>query len=233
MIFVAEPDLSGRLRRLRTTVLRLTQEEMAKRLGVKRSAYKNWEYGDNMPPDSVLPTLRDLGMEDAPIVRAGVRTKPRRLVSGRVGRLRIAGAVAAGDGANDIEPEELDNVPIEFAQPDYSGLIADGPSMLPYIQPGDILVFKDSKVPKLNRIVCARIDADPQLVVKTLTHSGDQWVLEAANANFGSIIPTHHLDMIGYLVGIIGDGIRIGPDERGLDIRAIDGYLRSRLPDTN
>lgn len=227
MLAVAEQTFADRLRALRKDILRVTQEEMAERLGVQRSVYKNWEYGSNMPPATVLERLHDMGME-ASKERRQVMSKLR---SGAVARLKVLGAIGAGTEPNSQpEPSELDSVPVEFARADYSGLVVEGDSMLPYLQPGDILVFKDSKIPKLNRIMAVRVDDAPELLVKRLVHGPEGWELHSANPAYKPIVATHKIECLGFLVGVIGDALRLGPDERGLDEQYIETHLRSRLP---
>lgn len=228
MLAVAELSFADRLRALRRDILRVTQEEMAERLGVRRSVYKNWEYGMNAPPASIIARLEDLGLE-ASKERAKAMAKLR---SGATARLKVLGSIGAGSGPDgQPDPEELESVPVEFARSDYSGLVVEGDSMLPYLQPGDILVFKDTRIPKLNKIMAVRVDGGPELLVKRATHAGgDGWELHSANPSYPPVHPGHQLECLGYLVGIIGDTIRIGPEELGIDEKYIEVHLRSRLP---
>ncbi|MCG7610387.1 helix-turn-helix transcriptional regulator [Mycobacterium sp. CnD-18-1] len=51
-------DFSDRIRKVRRSVARMTQAEMATELGVKQKAYAAWESGQNKPDDIVAVAKR-------------------------------------------------------------------------------------------------------------------------------------------------------------------------------
>lgn len=51
-------DFSDRIRKVRRSVARMTQEEMAGELGVTQKAYAAWETGRNKPDDIVAVAKR-------------------------------------------------------------------------------------------------------------------------------------------------------------------------------
>jgi len=61
MIFVAT-DIGTELRLFRQK-LRLTQEELARRIGASRAQYANWEVGTAKPPYQFLTRLADMGFD--------------------------------------------------------------------------------------------------------------------------------------------------------------------------
>lgn len=56
-------DVGGQLKRWRTR-LRLTQKEVAERLGISRERYANWENGKSNPPPAFMAQLIELGFQN-------------------------------------------------------------------------------------------------------------------------------------------------------------------------
>lgn len=61
-------DLAEQLKRWRARV-RMTQKEIAQRLGISRERYANWENGKARPPAEFVAGLIQLGFEDPLAVR--------------------------------------------------------------------------------------------------------------------------------------------------------------------
>lgn len=60
--FSVSDTLAGRLQTWRRS-LRLTQAEVARKLGLERATYVNYEYGRAAPPSHVLKSLVKLGFD--------------------------------------------------------------------------------------------------------------------------------------------------------------------------
>jgi len=98
------------------------------------------------------------------------------------------------------------------------------------IRPGDILVFRDWNWAKHGKINAVVLPEDPRPLVKELSLDDDQQpVLVSFNDDFAPI-PAKGATFCGYLVGIIGDSIRIGPILSGIGHNDIVRELQSRLP---
>lgn len=201
----------------------MTQAELADQLGMSRGTYKNYEY-QQAPSDEMLEKVASISGAMKPLVPA------------RSAKLRVVGSVGAGP----VPLSEIDEygiyVPIEFAQPDYQGLVlgSDAISMWPYLQPGDTLVAKPSSTPRAGKWVLVRLGNDLTPVVKKMeVHKG---ALILRSLNPASESPSiDGATMLGVVTGLISaDGrMKIGPEDSGIDERYMELHLGSRLPKTN
>lgn len=217
-------ELSAWIRGIRKK-LRLSQKEMAEKVGAKRTQYANWEYGQE-PPLEFIKKFEDI---EKKIVEepSGLTF----LVPRPTGTLKILGTIGALTEADGREMEELQSLPIEFCEPDFGGLICEGESMMPYLHPGDILVFREHQTPRLNRIFAVRRPDTAKLIVKKLVYEEETFKLINFNAVKREVDPVEGMQLIGYLVGIVSqDGaVKIGPVRTGIDEHYIDNQFRSRI----
>lgn len=202
--------------------LRLKQREMAESLGVPFDRYRNYEYRN--PPSKVLDNAREMVAKES---SGFYSLKPRP-----TGKLRVLGSIGAGD-APDYEPDDhWIFVPIEYVREDFGAIsiMPDGFSMLPYLHPGDILIFKRTDVPKLGKIIAVRLPGEVLPVAKKCVLKDGKPTLHSFNEDYPDI-PIDGARILGYLTGIVaGDGsLRLGPEEAGIDERFIDSQLRARL----
>ena len=126
--------LSKRLKQQRKD-RRLTQRELAARLGVTQQAIAKWEAGQAMPEPGTIARIATifgvtadyfLGMSDS-------LTMP-----GRAASVRVIGTVRAGYNALALE-EDMGSMPAEVNDAEeYRYLVVKGDSMAPYIRPGDL-----------------------------------------------------------------------------------------------
>lgn len=198
--------------------LRFSQQEFAERLGLSFTTYRNYEY--RKPPPALLEKARTMlrGLETLTAAPSGVI--PRL---GAIGA-NTRGPIYAGD---DGQME----VPIRFARPEYTGVSvqANEYSMLPYIQPGDTLVFK--KGSRMDRFVAVRLQGETLPVCKKLTIDAGRAVLRSTNPDYEDI-PAEGHEILGYCVGIIpaDDRLSIGPDDAGISENYLRDLLSARLP---
>lgn len=152
--------------------LRFTQEQFAAKLGMEFSQYRNNEY--RKPSADILRKARALKNEGyEPLVGA----------MGSIKRLGAIGANHHGPGYEGDENEMI--VPIAFAKEDYRGVpVPSGElSMIPFIQPGDTLIFKPGS--KLHMFVAARLRGETLPVCKKLTTDVEgRAVLRSMNPGF-------------------------------------------------
>lgn len=201
--------------------LRLKQHELAAMLEVPFDRYRNYEYRN--VPERVLDLARDI------LVRAnglrGVRQAP-------TGKLKVLGSTGAGDSPIYEPDEDFIFVPIEFVRNEYGATTVEANqfSMLPYIHPGDTLIFKRTDTPKLDKIIAVRLRGETESVVKKCTLVERRLVLRSYNPDYPDI-PIDGSTVLGYLTGIVGvDGaFRLGPEDGGIDESYIESQLRSRL----
>lgn len=133
-------------------------------------------------------------------------------------RLKIYGGISAGDGnTSSIDPDEID-IPLEYARQDFGALYVEGDSMMPYLQPSDLVIFRDWTKEKIGYIFAAELE-DSTWVVKALVYEGGKFKLRSANPDYADIEGPFKLT--GYFVGFIRDD---GPrrtmmlDGRGLKL---------------
>lgn len=219
MVLVTDAE---RLREIRDR-LRLTQPEMADRLGTTRATYKNWEYGAAQIPERVLKRLSTLEQRS---VQGFSQLQPAPM-----GTLRILGGIGAGSEPGDSD-DDIQSVPIEFTGPDIGGLICEGDSMMPYLHPGDILVFVEHQSPRIGKLFAVR-KPNGRPIVKKLIHEKEHgFALKSFNPNQPDITSIDGYELMGFLIGFISPdgGVKVGPFRSGIDERYIDDALRGRLP---
>lgn len=193
MVLMASKFSADILRELRQK-LRFTQAQFADELGVKRAAYKNWEYGLSNFPAELEPKLQaminhhEAGIPLVPIIAPAVP-------------IPFLGVVAADNQANWTDPFDSDDeiyVPNEMAERGRFACTVQTDSMYDFIHPGDILVFHRSDIPRIGAVTMWRDDRG-MIAIKTLKHNGSEYLLEPFNKTYDSC-PARGMP-VGYLVG--------------------------------
>jgi phage repressor protein C with HTH and peptisase S24 domain len=136
-----------------------------------------------------------------------------QLVPGAVGKVKIYGGVSAGEGnTSTIDSNEIE-VPLELCRPDFGALIIEGDSMMDFLHPSDVAIFKDWRSEKLNHIVAAELP-DKSWVVKLMVYEEGAFRLRSINGAYKDIHPPFRI--AGFLVGFVRDDgperlIRLNP----------------------
>lgn len=174
-------------------------------------------------------------LEDLAIQEFDSGDRIRQTRAGATGKLKILGGIGAGGSPMSGTYEQEMEVPIEFAQQGWRAFVveSDARSMMPFIQPGDIVVLVPDKVAKLHKLMAIQDSRDPSvLYVKKVEHDGERTIFVSTNKNSSPLDMTG-LGPVGRVVGIIsGDGkLRIGPHEDGITVEYIHEQLGRRLPD--
>lgn len=174
-----------------------TQEELAAKIGIKRARYANFESGHSRPDELILNQLRKFGFQSEvgpPLIPASQLLVP----------IPYIGYVAASNPVNWTDPyesESFEYVPPEMgdARGRFACRVASD-SMMPFLEPDDILVFQKSEIPKLRHIILYRSE-DNLITVKQLGHNGTNYVLIPINPRYDEIEAKG--ETLGFLVGII------------------------------
>ena len=136
-----------------------------------------------------------------------------QLQASRTGRVKVYGAVSAGSGnTSHFDSAEVE-VPIELSRPDFGALVVEGDSMMDFLHPSDVAIFKDWPTEKLNYIVAAELP-DRTWVVKLMVFEDGRFKLRSMNPNYPDIEPPFRIS--GFLVGFVRDDgperlIRLNP----------------------
>lgn len=218
--FVAEKSRSNwshELQRIRKD-LRFTQARMAELIGANFEQYRGWEYR-NEPPQWAMEKARSMTVNLKPVAASAM------------GPIRYAGTIGAGPAPDGHIDEDLLWVPLQYTGADRAAFVlpSDAFSALPYLQPGDTLVFREG-INGLNKFVAARLRDGEQLVCKLLIYENGSPKLRSPNPNYPDI-EMEDVQLVGVLIGIISpDGeVMIGPYLSGIDPQYIDSRLRGRL----
>lgn len=193
--FMASGPTSELLKGIRTR-LGMSQTEFARRLGVPRANYKNWEYGVANAPASVI---RDAKALDRPEVSGPTIPASQLYIP-----IPYIGGVAASsmvDWTDPFESNAFEFVPPEMGDP--RGRFACrvlGDSMYDLLMPGDLCVFQSSPVPKIGTVIMYR-SPENQVTIKVLKHDGKGFVLHPLNSAYEDCPATG--ECVGYLVGIV------------------------------
>ncbi|MEI7986743.1 MAG: S24 family peptidase [Armatimonadota bacterium] len=192
---MSKPVDSEALIRFRKTLF-MKQHEMATKLGVPITRYKNWEYG-HQPPGEIIHKLIAMGFGNdvgGPTIPA-----PQLLIP-----VPYIGEVAASSEVDWVDPFDSDT--FEYVPPEmgmekgrFSAKVI-GDSMYDLLVPGDVVVFQRTDIPKIGHVVLFR-SFDNKITIKTLKHDGTNYLLEAINQVYETVEAKG--SMIGYLVGIV------------------------------
>ena len=156
--------------------------------------------------ESMLDAIRELDEQGAAVAGQVLEARSNAtkvpLKAEPSGRIKIYGAVSAGTGNTmTIDAEEMD-VPIQFARDDYGALIIDGDSMIPFLQPSDVVIFKDWSMPKPGHVVAAQLE-DGSWVAKLMVYENASYKLRSLNPMYKDY--DRSFTITGFLVGIVRD----------------------------
>jgi transcriptional regulator with XRE-family HTH domain len=226
-----------------------SQYDLAKESGVSRSAIANYETGRTGPPEAELAKIaRALGI-DPSWFREGpdeltveyVAPGPNSIVAERRAQympsteakgtvpIPVIGAIGAGEESGSDEEPRVLYVPAEFAGQDHGAFPLEGNSMLPYLHPGDTLIFKLTYQPRIGRVNAVICPGDSKPVAKQVALRDGDLRIESFNDAYEAVA-SDGVRFLGFLIGIDGDNLRMGPIWDGIGKDYIERELRSRLP---
>jgi len=188
----------------------LTQEALAQRLGVTRTAVNMWESGKNVPSrDNLASIIGILGLDPGLALgldASGPATQPETPVSIAVGAWPATIPVFAAALVSGGHPDEfeIDTTTVHrVARPprlarrnDVFALHVQGTTMSPWREPGQLVVIDNVKPPRPSEYVIARLNdttsAKPRcLLARLKSIDTEQVVLEQFTPNATITIARH------------------------------------------
>lgn len=174
-----------------------SQEELAVKLGVSRSALVAWEKGRNKPGKETLEALQGLGYN----AEVGAPAIPGSEPETSVPYIGYISASSKADWTDPFESDDFEYVPSHMVES--RGRFAcrvESDSMMPLLQPDDLCLWQSSRMPKLNTVVLYR-HPDRRLTIKQLKHDGQTFVLHPLNPAYQDEPALG--EIIGHLVGVV------------------------------
>ena len=151
---------------------KLTQDEVAKQIGVSRTSYLKYEKGTHEPDYDTLERIADffgLNIEDL----LGTSKNNNQPKKGSKAKIPILGSVQAGvptEACEVIEGyEEIDESLASCGT--YVALRIKGESMSPKILPGDIVIVRLQSDVESGEVAVVFVDDDEATVKKVVKHS--------------------------------------------------------------
>lgn len=114
-------------------------------------------------------------------------------------KVRLVGTASAGPGDVEVMDEDFVYIPARFCTPDTIAWQAKGDSMMPWIQPGDIVLCRKHQEPRYGFAMLVR-DRDGGVRVKKIAFENGRTVLVSLNKSY----PTEpaEVEWLGYVTGI-------------------------------
>jgi phage repressor protein C with HTH and peptisase S24 domain len=131
-------------------------------------------------------------------------------------KVRLVGSASAGSGTDGNLEEGYVYVPTRYCAPDTVAWQAEGDSMMPWIQPGDIILARQHKEPRYGYAMLVR-GRDGNCMVKKIGFDGGKTVLVSINHAYPKV--PAEVEYLGYVTGIyhlIGTYERSESDMSGL-----------------
>ncbi len=189
--------MGDRLRKFRRSS-EWTQEQMADKLGLKRTTYTAYEQGIANIPQSVYRDLVRMGFENAPELTAPLFPAPVP-----VSLIPRGPAVPCSDWSDPLDTDynEFQEVDSFMAGKGRFACEVVGDSMYDLLWPGDLCVWQSSPAPKLGAIILA-VNHEQQATAAQLKHDGTDYILHKLNPRYEDA-KSDHWEPKGFLVGII------------------------------
>ncbi|EJW14132.1 helix-turn-helix domain-containing protein [Paenibacillus alvei] len=188
-------DIIRQLRKER----KMTQGELARKLGVAPTAVSAWERNENRPLMDKLSIIADIF--EVPLTRFFESEEFGGNTSSDMIRLPIVGRISCGNGILAFEDVSgYEPTPTEWLNGgEYFYLRAQGDSMSgARIYEGDLLLIR--KQPEVENGEIAVVLIGEEAVLKRVYRNGDQLVLQSENPNYPPIFaPPTEAKVIGKL----------------------------------
>lgn len=206
---------------------RRTISEVAPRIGLTYDVLSNILNGRTRADSEIVERLRrELGKPKgwpysdlAAVAREGEHGRIVSLAGTPLVSLPVIGRVSAGPGEANVDmPVDEVYVPESIAQMGGYGWEVAGDSMMPDLEPGDVLTFKECRRPRRGIMLLRSADREDR--VKEVLWTADEWTLRSRNPAYPPE-PLGTTELLGLWVGFYRRRgtreIALG-DSEGLDL---------------
>lgn len=197
-----------------------SQEAVASVIGISRVTYNRWKKGGTLPNESRLMSACEALARawDLPMATLYGREvigvgKPMYPVGIQRVPIPMWGEVPASDWSRPTDSTDFYEVDASLAGTNRIACKIVGDSMIPFLQQGDVVVFKLDPHPRVGSIVLAR-NLDNDVTVKQLVLEGEGYSL--VSLKDGHKVSADRWEALGYAIARIRDN---GPGDYDLRVR--------------
>lgn len=190
---------------VKTATPRRTVKQIASAIGLSDDVLYNVMTGRTRPDINLIDRLRS----ELSLPKQWPATDPlAELSEGRrvslagtpMVPIKVVGSAAAGAGVTNVDnAEDVAWVPERLAQIGGLGWLVDGESMMPALEPGDVAIFREHRVPRRGYPFLIKTP-DSAYRVKILDWVQNSWVLRSINPAFPDE-PLDNNELLGFLIG--------------------------------
>ena len=169
----------------------LTQEDLAREVGVTRGAVGNWELGRGVKLGHILKLAEVLRVDFNWLATGRGSPRPGESAVTPAWRIALAGRVGAGAIVDSFEADDAALAGREFVELPSSlearALVVDGDSMRPRFYPGEILIYE--RAPRLPAELIDRyavvelLDGRQKVKILRRGRTEGRWRLDSHNAD--------------------------------------------------
>ena len=162
----------------------LTQDDLAKRLGVAKTTVSTWERGSNRPLMDKIVVMSD--MFNVPI--SYFFDEPTEDI--QIVNIPLLGAISCGNPITAIEnvDEYQKEIKTQLPTGNLFYLKAQGNSMYPIIPDGAMVMVREQVDVENGEIAAVLINGDEEATIKRVRRINDHILLEPENKEYNSII---------------------------------------------
>ncbi len=182
---------------------KISQAEIARRLGVQRSSISDWKLGKTEPSIEMIHKLAVV-LKVLPSELLGTE-QPEFTDLSKWITLKVIGKVPAGVALEAIEEYEGEIiVPPEDARPGYFALRVEGESMHPRVLSGDVVVVAPNLEPYNGQVVVTRVNGEGEVTLKEFQRDGETILLVPENKAFQTKVfkPGSDMKIVGVVVSL-------------------------------
>jgi repressor LexA len=197
---------SDRLSRIlsgKKSLEKISQAEIARRLGVHPTSISDWKSGKSEPSIDMMHKLAE-SLDVSPGELLGEKA-PQLVDMSKWVTLPVIGKVPAGVALEAIEEYEGEIiVPPEDARPGYFALKVQGESMHPRVLSGDVVVVAPNLEPYNGQVVVTRVNGEGEVTLKEFQRDGETILLVPENKAFQTKVfrPGSELKIVGVVVSL-------------------------------
>lgn len=167
--------------------------EVARISGIGYERLRNIKRGiiQNVTEDEVSAIAKALGAPDGP-------ADLPRVVRTKLQPVPVVGSASMGSGSSDHPDNYELYVPASMASDDCRAWEAEGDSMAPWIAPGDVVLVRPHKVPRVGYPMLVRRE-DGSVSLKIIAFENGGYLLKSLNPAYPS--EPADVEYIGYMTG--------------------------------